>query len=252
MVHYSRLWTARSIFFLVIFIDGLHTANSVARPRQFDEEKILAAVRDLFWCQGYAATSLDDLMRVTGLGKGSIYGAFGDKRNLFLAVLKVYADEKVVHAQEALNSDKPAIERLRALFRMPNKRKRSPAPCPGCFLFNSTTELALHDAGVRKISKRVYAAIEQLLIDTAEQAKKDGDLPTEIDASELGRLLLAVTQGLTFLEKTGIDSRDLFRIKDGARRLLLGEKRDQPSHGSDAKKRSPRSESSPRVPAGAL
>ena len=220
---------------LVLFIDCLHNANSVARPRQFDEEKILAAVRDLFWRQGYAATSLDDLMRVTGLGKGSIYGAFGDKRNFFLVVLQVYADVTMVRAQESLNSDEPAIERLRDLFRMPNKRKASPAP-PGCFLLNSTTELALHDAGVRKISKQFYARIEQLLIDTAEQAKKDGDLPSETDASELGRLLLAVTQGLTFLVTTGIDSRDLLSIKDGARRLLLGEKRAQPSTGSDAKK----------------
>jgi len=223
--------------FLLLFLDGRHSVN-VARPRQFDEEKIVAAVRDLFWCQGYAATSLDDLMRVTGLGKGSIYGAFGDKRNLFLAVLRVYADERVVHAREALHSDKPAIERLRDLFRRREKRKRSPAPCPGCFLFNSTTELALHDPAVREISKRVYAAIEQLLIETAEQAKKDGDLPREVDASELGRLLLAVSQGLTFLEKTGIDARDLLSITGGARRLLLGEKHDQPANGSDAKKRS--------------
>jgi TetR/AcrR family transcriptional regulator, transcriptional repressor for nem operon len=209
--------------FILLFLDGRHSGN-VARPRQFDEEKIIAAVRDLFWCQGYAATSLDDLMRVTGLGKGSIYGAFGDKRNLFLAVLRVYADERVVHARERLNSDKPAIERLRDLFRMREKRKRSPAPCPGCFLFNSTTELALHDPEVRKISTRIYAAIEQLLIETAERAKKDGDLPKEVDASELGRLLLAVSLGLTFLEKTGIDSRDLLGITGGARRLLLGEK----------------------------
>jgi TetR/AcrR family transcriptional regulator, transcriptional repressor for nem operon len=210
----------------------------VARPRQFDEDKILAAVRDQFWHRGYAATSLDDLMRVTGLGKGSIYGAFGDKRNLFLAVLRVYADERVAHARESLHSEKPAIERLRALFQMPARRKRSPARCPGCFLFNSTTELALHDAEVREISKRVYAAVEQLLIETAEQAKKDGDLPTELDASELGGLLLAVTQGLTFLEKSGIDSRDLLSIMDGARHLLLGEKSHEPAHRSDPKKRS--------------
>src|ERR1700730_12140117 len=224
--------------FLLLFLDGRHSTNNVARPRQFDEEKILAAVRDLFWHQGYAATSLDDLMRVTGLGKGSIYGAFGDKRNLFLAVLRVYADERVVHAREALHSEKPAIERLRDLFRIREKRKRTLAPCPGCFLFNSTTELALHDRGVREISKRVYEAIEQLLIETAEQAKKDGDLPRELDAPELGRLLLAVTQGLTFLEKTGIDSRDLLSIMEGARHLLLGEKRDEPARGSDPKKRS--------------
>jgi len=221
----------------------------VARPRKFDEDKILAAVRDLFWQQGYAATSLDDLMRVTGLGKGSIYGAFGDKRNLFLAVLEVYADERVVHARETLNSDKPAIERLRDLFRMREKRKRSLAPCPGCFLFNSTTELALHDPGVREISKRVYAAIEQLLIETADRAKKDGDLPREVDASELGRLLLAVTQGLTFLEKTGIDSRDLLSITGGARRLLLGEKYDEPANGSNAKNQSHATRKQPARPA---
>jgi AcrR family transcriptional regulator len=226
MVHYRV--TDRSVnIVLVLFLDGLHNATKVARPRQFDEEKILAAVRDLFWRQGYAATSLDDLMRVTGLGKGSIYGAFGDKRNLFLAVLRVYADERVVHAREALHSEKPAIERLRDLFRIREKRKRSPAPCPGCFLFNSTTELALHDAEVRKISKRVYEAIEQLLIETADRAKKDGDLPREVDPSELGRLLLAVTQGLTFLEKTGIHSQDLLSIMGGARHLLLGEKSDE-------------------------
>jgi AcrR family transcriptional regulator len=210
----------------------------VARPRQFDEDKILAAVRDQFWRQGYAATSLDDLMRVTGLGKGSIYGAFGDKRKLFLAVLRMYADERVAHAREALHSGKPAIERLRALFRMPDRVKRSPAPCLGCFLFNSTTELALHDAEVREISKRVYGAIEQLLIETAKRAKKDGDLPPEFDASELGRLLLAVNQGLTFLEKTGIDSRDLLSIRDGVRHLLLAEKSDEPAHEPDPKKRS--------------
>src|SRR5580704_18974418 len=232
-IHYGpfspilRLWTTRSTYFLVYFLDARHIAKNVARPRQFDEEKILAAVRDLFWRQGYAATSLDDLMRVTGLGKGSIYGAFGDKRNLFLAALRVYADERVAHARETLNSDKPAIERLRDLFRMREKRRRSPAPCPGCFLFNSTTELALHDPAVREISKRVYAAIEQLLIETAEQAKKDGDLPREVDAAELGRLLLSVTQGLTFLEKTGIDSRDLLSIMGGVRHLLLGEKSDK-------------------------
>jgi TetR/AcrR family transcriptional regulator, transcriptional repressor for nem operon len=234
--------------FLALFL-GIRHNTSVARPRQFDEEKIITAVRDLFWRQGYAATSLDDLMQVTGLGKGSIYGAFGDKRNLFLAVLRVYADERVVQAREALTSDKPAIERLRDLFPIRQKRKPSPASCPGCFLFNSTTELALHDPEVRKISTRVYAAIGQLLIETAEQAKKDGDLPREVDASELGRLLLAVCLGLTFLEKTGIDSRNLLSITEGALRLLLGENLDQTANASEAKKQSRAIRKQPARPA---
>ena len=54
----------------------------MARPRGFDEKQVLNAVRDQFWNAGYAATSLEDLMRVSGLGKGSLYAAFGDKRRL--------------------------------------------------------------------------------------------------------------------------------------------------------------------------
>jgi TetR/AcrR family transcriptional repressor of nem operon len=53
------------------------------RPRSFDEDHVLELVRQRFWDTGYAATSLDDLMTATGLAKGSLYGAFGDKHTLF-------------------------------------------------------------------------------------------------------------------------------------------------------------------------
>src|SRR6267154_952985 len=60
------------------------------RPRMFDETDVVAAARDEFWTRGYAATSVDDLTNVTGLGKGSLYGAFGDKHGLFLRALDDY------------------------------------------------------------------------------------------------------------------------------------------------------------------
>ena len=60
------------------------------RPRMFNETDVVAAARDEFWTRGYAATSVDDLTNVTGLGKGSLYGAFGDKHGLFLRALDDY------------------------------------------------------------------------------------------------------------------------------------------------------------------
>src|SRR5882762_7155245 len=74
----------------------------MARPRSFDEEKVLRAARDQFWTLGYAATSLDDLMAATGLGKGSLYGAFGSKRELFLRVLDEYCARAVEDVSKAL------------------------------------------------------------------------------------------------------------------------------------------------------
>jgi AcrR family transcriptional regulator len=64
----------------------------MGRPRQFDEKHVLRAVREQFWNAGYAATSLEDLKRVSGLGKGSLYAAFGDKHQLFLRALRSYND----------------------------------------------------------------------------------------------------------------------------------------------------------------
>src|ERR1700754_3990018 len=62
----------------------------MARPRKFDETEVVAAARDEFWTRGSAGTSVDDLTTATGLGKGSLYGAFGDKHDLYLRTLDDY------------------------------------------------------------------------------------------------------------------------------------------------------------------
>jgi AcrR family transcriptional regulator len=202
----------------------------VARPRKFDEAQVLDAVRDEFWARGYAATSLDDLMRATGLGKGSLYGAFGGKHQLFLKVLDDYAGRQVDLAREALAGDGPAIDRLRALFDPP----QDPAadigpPGRGCLLANSSTELAARDDEVGACARRTYQAVEDLLVEVVEQAVAEGGLPCATDARALGRvwlphgggggggpppppdaralgrLLLTIQQGAEFLGKTGMD-----------------------------------------------
>ena len=86
--------------------DTIH--RSVGRPREFDEQTVLAAAMDAFWRKGYEATSLTELCRCTGLNKGSLYQAFGDKHRLFMRSLAHYADmeyREVVAA--ASKSDSP-------------------------------------------------------------------------------------------------------------------------------------------------
>lgn len=84
-------------------VQNLYCAG-MPRPREFDENRVLLAIRDEFWDKGYAATSMDDLLRVSGLGKGSLYGAFGDKRSLFLRVLRDYDDANLLMLRERLVS----------------------------------------------------------------------------------------------------------------------------------------------------
>ncbi len=84
------------------------------RPRQFEEEVVLAAVQAVFWDNGYAGTSLDDLVAASGLGKGSLYGAFGDKRSLFLRVLREY-DEANDRMLRSWRSSDRAIDVIRGV-----------------------------------------------------------------------------------------------------------------------------------------
>ena len=85
----------------------------MGRPRQFDEERVLRAIREQFWDAGYAATSLEDLMRVSGLGKGSLYAAFGDKHQLFLRALRSYNDANDSALRKLLESAPRGVDALR-------------------------------------------------------------------------------------------------------------------------------------------
>jgi len=69
----------------------------MARQREFDEDKVLDALRDVFWEHGYEGTSYADIMSATGLKKGSLYAAFGDKRALYQKAIARY-DAQVVSA----------------------------------------------------------------------------------------------------------------------------------------------------------
>ena len=60
----------------------------MGRTRGFDEACVVRQANDAFLATGYEATSVDDLVRATGLQRGSLYQAFGSKRGIFLAALR--------------------------------------------------------------------------------------------------------------------------------------------------------------------
>jgi TetR/AcrR family transcriptional repressor of nem operon len=74
----------------------------MARPRAFDETAVLEQARTLFAAQGYNGTSIDDLVKTTGLLRGSLYKAFGSKRNLFEMVL-IDLSKKFDDSEESLD-----------------------------------------------------------------------------------------------------------------------------------------------------
>ncbi|WP_280424294.1 TetR/AcrR family transcriptional regulator [Nocardia carnea] len=177
----------------------------MARPRSFDEKQVLTAVRDQFWDAGYAATSLEDLMRVSGLGKGSLYAAFGDKHQLFLQALRGYTDAGHDRLRKALTETPRALDALRMLLVAPADADTR----RGCLMANSTYELGHADPDVLAHARRTYETSTALIGDCVARAQREGDVAAEADPIALARALLAAQQGLVFMGRTGLDTATL-------------------------------------------
>ena len=191
------------------------------RPREFDEDRVLLAVRDEFWDKGYAATSMDDLLRVSGLGKGSLYGAFGDKRSLFLRVLRDYDDTNLLMLRAQLASAARGIDVVREFVLGPAGDPTGATARRGCLLANSYAELATSTPDVAAEARRSYDAIATILTAAVERAQREGDLDPDVAPTEIAHAALVAQLGLLALGRTGMDVHVLTTMAQSALARLL-------------------------------
>jgi TetR/AcrR family transcriptional repressor of nem operon len=178
----------------------------VARPRAFDETAVVEAAQDRFWSFGYAATGLDDLVKATGLSKGSIYNTFNDKHSLYLRTFERYCDDVVAQFSAHLDGpDEKAAERLRTLFDGIVATSASTTVPRGCFLAKATAELAAHDHEVQTVARRTFDQLENLLVRSVMAAQRAGSIGASRDPRKTGRHLLATLRGLDALASAGTE-----------------------------------------------
>lgn len=145
-------------------------------------------------------------MRVSGLGKGSIYAAFGDKRQLFLRTLRSYIEGNHEHLQRALTETPRGIDALRMFLEAPIDEGVEPGARRGCLLANSTCELGNADPEVLALAHETYEKSTELIADCVSRTQDEGDLPAESDATALARALLTAQQGIVYMSRTGMDT----------------------------------------------
>jgi TetR/AcrR family transcriptional regulator, transcriptional repressor for nem operon len=177
----------------------------MARPRTFDEGAVVRAARDRFWAGGYAATSVEDLSASTGLGKGSLYSAFGDKHALFVRALAEYSAAALDHATAQLRrTGVPAFERLSAHVRAMAAGAVADVDRRGCLMAKSAAELGGSDADVDRIVGDALRSWRDELVDCVIEAQADGDVASDVDPGALATMLLAHIRGCESLLKSGV------------------------------------------------
>jgi TetR/AcrR family transcriptional regulator, transcriptional repressor for nem operon len=177
----------------------------MARPRTFDEADVVEAAREQFWTRGYSSTSVEDLTAATGLGKGSLYGAFGDKHSLFVRALDDYCTTTVARVSAQLRQPGvPAIDRLANHVQAIVGDVIADADGRGCMMAKSSAELGGADLDVDRIVGDSLRRWRSDLVDCLVEAQGDGAITAEADPQALATMLLGLLRGLEVLRNGGV------------------------------------------------
>lgn len=191
--------------------------RGMPRPREFDPDEVLDSAMRQFWERGYRATSVDDLVRATGVKPGSMYSAFpGGKHALLMGSLERYTKLVVPQKLGDLESPGASVGHIRAYFDGLVQDLRSPEGRQGCLLVNSAIENAAVDPEVAAVVRGHHARLERCFTAALRTAIRRGEIPESVDPVSRAKGLVASGMGLMVVGKANPDEEVLRAIVDSA------------------------------------
>ncbi|MER8188173.1 helix-turn-helix domain-containing protein [Kitasatospora sp. NPDC094015] len=187
------------------------------RPREFEPETVLDQAMHKFWERGYRATSIEDLVKATGVKPGSLYSAFpGGKRDLFLKSLARYSKLVVPQKLGELEAPGAGLAELRGYFDALVRDLLSPEGRQGCLLVNTAIENAAEDDEAAAVVRGHLARLESCMAAALDNARLRGEIRASLDPAGSAKLLVATCQGLMVVGKADPDEAVLRAITDNA------------------------------------
>jgi AcrR family transcriptional regulator len=190
----------------------------MARPREFDEGEVLDLALATFWEHGYEGTSIDDLVAATGLGRASLYGAFGDKERIFERALARYCDG-VGHALETVDHEPSARVALGRLLRALVLKSLPKSGPRGCFLL-STAVGGDAPPAAREAYAEHLTRLERVLTALVRRGQKSGEFTRAADEESVARMLAVLLQGIAAGARAGRSRAQLEAALDTAMELV--------------------------------
>ncbi|MGK5629931.1 TetR/AcrR family transcriptional regulator [Streptomyces sp. URMC 123] len=192
----------------------------MGRTKSFDPDRAVEQAMELFWTNGYAGTTPQQLTEALGIGRGSLYHAFGSKRALYERALRRYYDRETVRLIQVLDGPGPARERLRAALDLVVAAAREDGRRRGCMAANAAVEFAGADEGIEHLVRRIFERQEAAFRSTVEEGQRAGEIDAEADAGELAALFLATINGIRVLALADPASPRLALLAGAALRAL--------------------------------
>jgi AcrR family transcriptional regulator len=196
-----------------------NTAKPRGRPRRFDEKQALEKAIQVFWSKGYDGVTVDDLVAGMGVGRPSLYAVFGDKRTIFLRVLRAYAERKGALAAKALFSPPTLRDSLAGLLRRAVESATEEGSAQGCLIV--CVAPLVDDAEVRQFLQDAAAAGEALVERRFQDGIDAGEIPPDFPLATRARQVTDLARGLTMRAQMGTPRKTLINDAEEAADLVL-------------------------------
>lgn len=182
----------------------------MARTKEFNEEKALDKAIEIFWHKGYNGTSAQDLVNHLGLSRSSLYDTFGDKQQLFSKALKRYQNQGQESVKELLDNAEDSKQAFVQIFKQAVLESLEDRITLGCFMVNSSVELAMHDHEIAKIVNDNRHTMEEVFLNAVKKGQEKGQISTQLDARTLARFLFTNYSGIRVLARAGERNKQVY------------------------------------------
>lgn len=176
----------------------------MSRAKEFDEIDVLEKAVEVFWCKGYNGTSAQDLVDRLGISRSSLYDTFGDKRSLFKKALEHYRQTAANALIEMIESSNEIEKTIENIFRVTVTEALEDKLSKGCFVVNSTVELASHDEEIRNIIIKNMDDIQNALNDAIKKGQDQGVFSKRHSSLSLSRFAFNSLSGLRVASKASV------------------------------------------------
>jgi TetR/AcrR family transcriptional repressor of nem operon len=191
----------------------------MARPKEFERERVLQQAMHIFWIKGYEGTSIPELLQVMGISRSSLYETFGNKQALFIETLQLYKSNGE-HKRNLLRKASSAKTCLRDYFAQHITDSINEMLPGGCFITNTAISLDLCDEQVRQLVKERFDSLEQEFYLLLKSGRQYGEISPDKDIRKLARLFIGLNHSIGVMARVNKDRKVLDDMVDAALSLI--------------------------------
>ena len=193
------------------------------RPRAYEPEVALGKALELFRKGGFAATSLDDLSAATGMNRPSLYGAFGDKRELYIKSYQRYRDDARAATVDIFRQEMPIRKRLERIYSVALDIYFAGKEGPnGCFTVMTAGSEAIADPDIRAMVLDALSELDKAFARCFSRAMEKGELRESADPLVLGQLASATLHSIAIRARAGTPRAELEAMARKAVSVICG------------------------------